>query len=660
MILLLASMLFITACQVPVGGDIQKGQYSSTERPIPVDKNLDSCGRYNKLGAQAEYACVQDRNCVWKNGTCLTKIQSSLCDDGTKTGECSVSVDYGEPYFCDDQLLLTANCFDCGCPENSRCTASGYCEFKQEGVKISVSTEKNTYYTGENIKLSSQSREILPENSVDVVNSIPVFYKKYQSNIVQNVGGLYVSRPITRTDFDGYIVVLKDSSALEEWKRLSTAAGKRVAGEDLSKQITSYAENIKEIQDSLLGITENQNSVTGNQVRSSSLVLKSRYTSILNGLWIDGSQEEIDRIRRDPRVKSVTPSYFLYPTLYRSVSNINAKNAAYSGTTLTGKGVKVAILDTGIDYTHNDFGKCSKAQIESNRCPKIVESYNTIGNDKDVFDTIGHGTHVASIIASNGVIKGVAPNASLMIYKVCEEDGCPNGAIFDGLERAIDPNKDYQYNDRADVISLSIGGPASDSPELDPFTPAINNAVNAGSTVVIAAGNSGPDKGSVESPGLILKAITVGASCLPSQVWKQDYCKTEYPFIAIFSSRGPSFFSDKPDIVAPGVDICAAKSTTTLDYFGEGCYDSEHISLSGTSMATPHVSGAIALIKQAHPDWDYVTIKNALKSTATDLGYPRYIQGSGLINVKEAVNFDKSINLEITGISGGYYTEVGE
>lgn len=596
------------------------------------------------------------------SGKCLF-----ACEDKTLINQCSNSKEYGLPYACNydkyNELNLMEDCFDCGCPENTKCSADGFCEEQETGITITVSTEKDKYYTGEAIKLSSELRAILPKNTIDVVKSIPSFYKKYQDKIVRSLGGLYVEKPIVRSDFDGYIVVLKDPSGSEEFERLSKIRAKRIGGSvDVGKQMKKYVDGLKETQNDLLQDFNAGNLITGNvPAIDSSIVLKARYYSVLNGLWIDGSREAIEKIRKDGRVKSITPSYMYYPLLYRSVSAINAGNLNYKSVDkiLTGKGVKVAVIDTGIDYTHKDFGNCNEQQIRINSCSKIIDSFNFVSNNKNAFDDNGHGTHVASTIAGNGDLKGVAPDASLMIYKVCNGGGeCPEGAILGGLERAIDPNQDFMYDDKADIISMSLGGSASNPPEEDTFHLPINNAVDVGSIVVIAAGNDGPDKNTISSPGSMQNAITVGASCLTEQVWEHEYCSSEYPYIALFSSRGPSFINDKPDVVALGVDICAAKSSGASSDFGKPCYNSNYVMISGTSMATPHVSGAVALIKEAHPDWDSEMVKNALKNTAKSFGYPRYVQGSGLIDVKKALDFDRVIDLKIEKISGGEYGQV--
>jgi len=260
---------------------------------------------------------------------------------------------------------------------------------------------------------------------------------------------------------------------------------------------------------------------------------------------------------------------------------------------------------------------------------KVIGGYDFVNYDEDPMDDNGHGTHVAATAAGNGILKGVAPDASIYAYKVCDLIGtCYWDAILSAIERSVDPNQDGNLDDHLDVISLSLGGYGNPD---DPLSRAIDNTVTRGVIAVVAAGNSGPYYNTVGSPGTSRKALTVGAVNTNKAV----------PF---FSSIGPVRWEDeelkiytlgKPDIVAPGVNICAAEWSDWLS--SKRCIDDNHISISGTSMATPHVSGAAALIKQVHPDWTPEQLKAALKDTAEELPFSPVIQGNGLINAKKAV-----------------------
>ncbi|MER5261668.1 S8 family serine peptidase [Actinosynnema sp. NPDC002837] len=302
----------------------------------------------------------------------------------------------------------------------------------------------------------------------------------------------------------------------------------------------------------------------------------------------------------DPGVKKVWLDGLRQPSLDRSTAQIGAPTAWQAGH--TGKGVKVAVLDGGVDGAHPDLtGK------------EVAEQNFT--EDPDATDVDGHGTHVAATIASSGEkYRGVAPDAQILDGKVCVLQGCAESWILGGMQWAVDQG--------ADVVNLSLGG--NDSPELDPLEEAVNTlSAQSGTLFVIAAGNSGRP-GTVGSPGSADAALTVGA------VERDDS-------IAYFSSRGPRVGDGavKPDITAPGVDIVAAKAATGS--IGTPV-DEHHVALSGTSMATPHVAGAAALIAQQHPDWTGAQIKAALMASAEhNPALTAFDQGAGRVDLAEAI-----------------------
>ncbi len=294
------------------------------------------------------------------------------------------------------------------------------------------------------------------------------------------------------------------------------------------------------------------------------------------------------------------------PVLDESVPQIGAPEAWAAG--FTGEGVTVAVLDTGIDATHPDLeGQVTEAKDFSEEGPG---------------DGFGHGTHVASIIAgtakgSDGKYKGVAPDAKLLDGKVCDSYGsCAESAILAGMQWAATTK-------HASVVNLSLGG--GDSAEIDPLEEAVNTlTAETGTLFVIAAGNAGPGARTVGSPGSADAALTVGA------VDKQDQ-------LAEFSSRGPRVGDGaiKPDLTAPGVDIVAAKAKGTE--LGEPVGE-HYVTLSGTSMATPHVAGSAALLVQQHPDWKAPLLKSTLTGSAKvlpDLGV--FEQGAGRVDVAKAI-----------------------
>ncbi|MEV6282587.1 S8 family serine peptidase [Kribbella sp. NPDC051770] len=292
--------------------------------------------------------------------------------------------------------------------------------------------------------------------------------------------------------------------------------------------------------------------------------------------------------------------------LDQSVPQIGAPKAWQAG--FTGKGVKVAILDTGIDPAHPDF----KGRIGA------TKNFTT----DPAGDQFGHGTHVASTVAgsgaaSGGKYKGVAPDATLLDGKVCDGSGsCTDSAMLAGLQWAA-------VEQKAKVVNFSIGGP--DTPDVDPIEAAINKlTAQTGTLFVVAAGNEGPGDGSISSPGSADAALTVGA------VDRSDQ-------LAEFSSRGPRVGDGaiKPDVTGPGVDIVAARAKGAD--IGEPV-GTQYMKLSGTSMATPHVAGTAALLAQQHPAWKAAELKPVVMASAKEIaGQTVFQQGAGRVDAGKAI-----------------------
>ena len=375
------------------------------------------------------------------------------------------------------------------------------------------------------------------------------------------------------------------------------------------------------------------------------------YKNAFNGVSLNVSEEEALKIKNLPSVKNVYRNHEVRAILEESVNQISAddvwnldadgNNCQETGEPcLTGEGITIGVIDTGVDYTHADLGGCTQTtDINDGSCSKVIGGYDFINNDNDPIDDQGHGTHVAATAAGNGVLKGVAPDAKIYAYKVLDSSGSGSWeTVIAGIERAVDQNQDGNFDDHLDIISLSLGGLGDPD---DAISQAIDNAVSAGVVAVVAAGNSGPSSQTIGSPGTARKAITVGA------VNKCD-------ILAPFSSRGPVSWDNgvllKPDLTAPGVNICAAQWDNAWP--DRQCLDSEHTAISGTSMATPHVSGAAALLLQAHLNWNPEMIKSVLMSTSLDLGLKLIQQGTGRINLVNANNAElatipSSISFEI-------------
>ncbi|WP_328470674.1 S8 family serine peptidase [Actinoplanes sp. NBC_00393] len=306
--------------------------------------------------------------------------------------------------------------------------------------------------------------------------------------------------------------------------------------------------------------------------------------------------------------------------LDRSVPQIGAPTAWQAG--YDGTGVTVAVLDSGIDQTHPDFAG------------QIAGTQDFTGSGS-VDDEVGHGTHVASTVAgtgaaSGGRYKGVAPGAKLLIGKVCGTEFCMDSQVLEGMIWAAE---------RAPIISISLGGP--DGPEVDPLEQAVNDLTEQHDTLfVISAGNSGFEgPGSIGSPSSADAALSVGA------VNRDDS-------LANFSSRGPRLGDGavKPDITAPGVGIVAAKAAH--DIIGEPAPVPRYSTLSGTSMAAPHVAGAAAILTQQHPGWSARLRKNTLMASAKPTeGVGSFDQGAGRVDVARQIT--QTVTVDEGSISFG-------
>ncbi|CAL9533731.1 hypothetical protein SUDANB6_04110 [Streptomyces sp. enrichment culture] len=274
---------------------------------------------------------------------------------------------------------------------------------------------------------------------------------------------------------------------------------------------------------------------------------------------------------------------------------------------LTGKGVTVAVLDTGVDAGHPDLA----GRVAASR--SFVEG-------EEVADRNGHGTHVASTVggsgaASGGTERGVAPGAVLAVGKVLDDQGSGSESqVIAGMEWAV-------REAGADIVSMSLGSPGA-SDGTDPMARAVNAlSRETGALFVVAAGNAGAPS-SIGSPGAADAALTVGAV---------DSADRAAPF----TSAGPRLGDNalKPDLSAPGVGILAARSRLSP---GSGDY----AAMSGTSMAAPHVAGVAALLAEKHPDWSGARLKDALMSTSKPLDASAYTLGAGRVDVPGAIGAD--------------------
>jgi subtilisin family serine protease len=614
-------------------------------------------------------------------------------------------------YTCAKDAKISSQIVNCqnGC-ENSSCS-------KTSEVSVSIATLKDIYNVGEKIELTDPPDNVLITSSrgieissqgfagFDAINVPRILSMNYSS--ISNIRSVATAGLVSE-ESNGYIVqfsevplVVKENQLKAQRKPQAKVKSEldahrtkirneharlksEIAGKIKTSRATGMAVAGEKTKSSIIGRIIFK--LTGKVVSGNGeLGLLGEYENVFNGIALNVSAKEADEIRKISGVKAVFPNLKVNITLMDSVPLINADDAWQmqdaNNQAITGKGMKIAVIDTGVDYTHPDLGGCfgqgckveggwdfvnsvdmnfdgdfddcyiediEKTEglfceyyfwIDKNNDGDFDDCYieSASGSicefDADPMDDHGHGTHCAGIAAGNGVLKGIAPDAKIYAYKVLSSGGWGyNTWVIAGIERAVDPNGDGDFSDKVDVISMSLGG---DGNPDDATSQAVDNAVYAGVTAVIAAGNSGPGERTIGSPGTARKAITVGASD-----------KTDN--IAWFSSRGPVVWENgsiiKPDVVAPGVNICAAQASNK-PWNDRKCFDDNHVAISGTSMATPHVAGAAALIKQAHPDWSPEEIKMALRSTAINIGENLKnagenlnTKGYGRINVSASVS----------------------
>ena len=300
---------------------------------------------------------------------------------------------------------------------------------------------------------------------------------------------------------------------------------------------------------------------------------------LVNAVALTANEELINALAQEESVKAIyldKEEVLIDPIMANQergawgVDYIKANIAQGNG--ITGKGIKVAVVDTGVDLDHSGF---AKGQVLVNLAKSFVDG------EADADDGNGHGTHCAGTIGSKEY--GVAPDCKIIPVKVLSKSGSGGWTgVMNGVQYAAECG--------ADVMSMSLGGRASANGNV--VETAVKNAIAAGVVCVIAAGNSGPSAKTIGTPGVVEEAITVGAI---------DNAGT----IARFSSRGTTVYNtEKPDIVAPGVNVPSLWKNGGTN------------TISGTSMATPHVAGLVALILQAKPGLTPAQVKALIMSKA--------------------------------------------
>jgi serine protease AprX len=296
-----------------------------------------------------------------------------------------------------------------------------------------------------------------------------------------------------------------------------------------------------------------------------------------------------------------------------------------------GTGVGVAVVDTGVAL-HKDFVEGGK---------RVIAFADFINHRSEPYDDNGHGTHVSGIIGGNGYSSkgkymGIAPECNIIGIKVLDKRGDGNiSDVLAGLQWIIDNRKKYNIR----IVNISVGTSSKDSlDENSLLVQGVNAVWDSGIVVVVAAGNNGPGPMSISTPGISRKVITVGSydDNMAVEVFGSGRTKD-------YSGRGPTpFCIKKPDIVAPGSNIisCNIGRYPTRGRNGELHTVPKESPMmytvkSGTSMATPVVAGAVALLLGAHPELTNREVKLKLRGCAVNLGQHWEKQGWGLLNVRK-------------------------
>jgi serine protease AprX len=368
-----------------------------------------------------------------------------------------------------------------------------------------------------------------------------------------------------------------------------------------------------------------------------------RRLSLVGGQVAEVPDAALETLAALPGVAGISLDRGVHGTLERTGATIGAtwvhENLGYDGA-----GVGIAVIDSGVTSWHDDLGST-----------RVVRFVDFVNFQSGAYDDYGHGTHVAGILAgsgfdSDGRRRGIAPGASLLVEKVLDATG--QGYISNVIA-AIDyavANKDAL---RIRIINLSVSAGVYESYTTDPLTLAARRAVEAGIVVVTAAGNLGRNAagetqyGGIGAPGNAPWVITVGASSHMGTVDRRDDA------VAAFSSLGPVAidFGAKPDLVAPGVgteSLADAASTLYLTKPGARLWGTvptasePYLALSGTSMASPVVSGTIALMLEANPSLTPNLVKAILQYTAENKRFKPLAQGAGFLNARGAVELSRS------------------
>lgn len=362
-------------------------------------------------------------------------------------------------------------------------------------------------------------------------------------------------------------------------------------------------------------------SCSGILTKSSKCKVKNQLP-LINSFSTKVNAKTLEKLSKDNTIKKIWYDGTIKAILDVASPAVQASTVWDSN--ITGKGIGVAVIDTGI-YSHPDLSD------------RIIGFKDFINKKTSPYDDNGHGTHVAGDIASDGsqsnsLYRGTAPGANLIGVKVLNGLGSGSlSTVIQGIQWCID-NKDILG---IKIINLSLGSTATQSYLDDPVCQAVEIAWNSGIVVCIAAGNEGPESRTISSPGIDPLAITVGAI---DDKNSSNFSNYE---IASYSSRGPTIDNlMKPDVVCTGTNIISLRSpNSTIDKQNKSArVGTNYISLSGTSMATPICAGIIALMFEANNSLSPNEVKEILKKSSRPLpNVVENIQGKGLVDAEENI-----------------------
>jgi serine protease AprX len=376
--------------------------------------------------------------------------------------------------------------------------------------------------------------------------------------------------------------------------------------------------------------------------------LKRRH-NIIKGYSAVVPAAEVDALAGDPEVVRVSLDAPVRAFLDIAVKAARLDVALSERPGLDGSGVGIALVDTGVSL-HPDLDR----RLGATRPVEI----DFVAKDNRVYDPFGHGTHVAGVLGGSGLMssgpdafrtfRGFAPGARLISLRALMPDGSGQTSdVLAAIDWAVQHRKSYAIR----VLNLSLGHPVYESYVTDPLCRAARAAVAAGLVVVAAAGNDGrigSGYGTIVSPANDPSVIAVGAMDDNNTAARED------DVLAPYSSRGPTLIDQivKPDLVAPGTRIVSLRATGSVidvDHHDlvlhlseyrtvpDGDRDGDYLSLSGTSLAAPMVSGAAALLLQQDPTLTPADIKTRLMESAEHTGGLPFETGAGYLDVEAAL-----------------------